>query len=232
MEQHIFIAFLLTLFAGLSTGIGGLIVFFTQQTNKKLLSFSLGLSAGMMILVSFAEFLVQSREIITEEMGNTKGLLTMWLCFFGGILFIGIIDRLIPSFENPHEIQHLEIMEKPIKKGSKLMRMGILTSFAIAIHNFPEGIATLIAGVENPTLGIAIATAVAIHNIPEGIAVAVPIYQVTKKQEKSISDVLVLWSSRTYRSYCSISCFNAIYYSCFDGADICHSSWNYGFYIS
>ena len=173
MEQHIFIAFLLTLFAGLSTGIGGLIVFFTQQTNKKLLSFSLGLSAGVMILVSFAEFLIQSREILTEEMGNTKGLLTMWLCFFGGILFIGIIDRLIPSFENPHEIQHLEDMEKPIKKGSKLMRMGILTSFAIAIHNFPEGIATLIAGVENPTLGIAIATAVAIHNIPEGIAVAI-----------------------------------------------------------
>ena len=146
MEQHIFIAFLLTLFAGLSTGIGGLIVFFTQQTNKKLLSFSLGLSAGVMILVSFAEFLVQSREILTEEMGN---------------------------------------MEKPIKKGSKLMRMGILTSFAIAIHNFPEGIATLIAGVENPTLGIAIATAVAIHNIPEGIAVAVPIYQVTKNKKKA-----------------------------------------------
>ena len=68
------------------------------------------------------------------------------------------------------------------------MRMGILTSFAIAIHNFPEGIATLIAGVENPTLGIAIATAVAIHNIPEGIAVAVPIYQVTKNKKKSISD--------------------------------------------
>ena len=185
MEQHIFIAFLLTLFAGLSTGIGGLIVFFTQQTNKKLLSFSLGLSAGVMILVSFAEFLVQSREILTEEMGNTKGLLTMWLCFFGGILFIGVIDRLIPSFENPHEIQHLENMEKPIKKGSKLMRMRILTSFAIAIHNFPEGIATLIAGVENPTLGIAIATAVAIHNIPEGIAVAVPIYQVTKNKKKA-----------------------------------------------
>ena len=65
------------------------------------------------------------------------------------------------------------------------MRMGILTSFAIAIHNFPEGIATLIAGVENPTLGIAIATAVAIHNIPEGIAVAVPIYQVTKNKKKA-----------------------------------------------
>lgn len=184
MEQNIVTAFLLTLFAGLSTGIGGLIVFFTKQTNKHVLSFSLGLSAGVMILVSFGEFMVQSREILTSELGDKNGLFMMWLCFFGGIFLIGIIDRLVPSFENPHEIRPIENINKPIK-SSKLMRMGILTTFAIAIHNFPEGIATLIAAVENPTLGVAIAIAVAIHNIPEGIAVAVPIYQVTKSKKKA-----------------------------------------------
>lgn len=184
MEQNILIAFALTIFAGLSTGIGGLIVFFAKHTNQKLLSFSLGLSAGVMILVSFGEFLMQSREVLVQEMGEQKGFLVMWACFFLGIFIIGIIDKLIPSFENPHEIQPLEEIENP-KKGRRLMRMGILTALAITIHNFPEGMATLIAGIENPKLGIAIAFAVAIHNIPEGIAVAVPIYQVTGSKRKA-----------------------------------------------
>lgn len=185
MEQNILIAFLLTLFAGLATAIGGLVVYFAKRTNTKFLSFSLGLSAGVMILVSFAEFLVVSRQMLTAEMGETRGLAVMWLCFFGGIALIGIIDRLIPSFENPHEIRPVESLEQPVKQGAKLMRMGLLTASAIAIHNFPEGIATLVSAVENPALGVAIAIAIAIHNIPEGIAVAVPIYQSTHSKRKA-----------------------------------------------
>lgn len=185
MDQNTIIAFLLTLFAGLATAIGGGIVFFAKRTNTKFLSFSLGLSAGVMILVSFGEFMVQSRDALTASMGDQMGLGVMWLCFFGGIALIGIIDRLIPSFENPHEIRALEHLDEPVRKGSRLMRMGILTASAIAIHNFPEGMATLISAVENPTLGIAIAIAIAIHNIPEGIAVAVPIYQSTKSRKKA-----------------------------------------------
>lgn len=184
MEQNILFAFILTLFAGLSTGLGGLIVFLTNHTNKKLLSFSLGLSAGVMILVSFGEFMAQSREVLTENLGDKEGLFTMWLYFFIGIALIGVIDKLIPSFENPHEVQLIEEINSP-KKGKKLMRMGVFTALAIALHNFPEGIATLIAAVENPALGIAIAFAVAIHNVPEGIAVAIPIYQVTKSKKKA-----------------------------------------------
>ncbi len=187
MEHNVLIAFLLTLFAGLATAIGGLVVCFARRTNTKFLSFSLGLSAGVMILVSFGEFLVVSREMLVGEMGETRGLGVMWLCFFAGIALIGIIDRLIPSFENPHEIRPVEEMDAPVGKGSKLMRMGILTASAIAIHNFPEGIATLISAVENPALGVAIAIAIAIHNIPEGIAVAVPIYQSTQSKRKAFT---------------------------------------------
>ena len=54
----------------------------------------------------------------------------------------------------------------------RLKKMGMFTALAIAIHNFPEGIATFTSALQDPTLGIAIAIAVAIHNIPEGIAVA------------------------------------------------------------
>lgn len=185
MEQSFLIPFLLTLFAGLATGIGSLIALLAKTTNKRFLSFSLGLSAGVMIYVSFVELLADAQATLIEEMGMKTGLTVALLCFFGGMLLIGIIDKLVPSFENPHEARSVEDMNAPPPRNSKLMKMGVLTALAIAIHNFPEGIATFTAAVQNPTLGIAIAVAIAIHNIPEGIAVAVPIYYATGSRKKA-----------------------------------------------
>lgn len=185
MDQNILIALLLTLLAGLATGIGSLIAFFAKSTNKKFLSFSLGLSAGVMIYVSFVEIFAQAQSLLTSELGTTKGMLSTVLCFFLGILLIGVIDRLVPSFENPHEIRSVENMEQSAKRDPRLMKMGIMTALAIGIHNFPEGIATFMSAVDDPTLGVAIAAAIAIHNIPEGIAVSVPIYHATGNKKKA-----------------------------------------------
>ena len=185
MEQNVLIALLLTLFAGLATGIGSLIAFFAKSTNKRFLSFSLGLSAGVMIYVSFVEMFVQAQESLSAEFGATMGMTVTVLCFFGGMLLIGAIDRLVPSFENPHEIRSVESMEEPPQRNTRLMKMGVMTALAIGIHNFPEGIATFTAAIENPTLGVAIAVAIAIHNIPEGIAVSVPIYHATGNKRKA-----------------------------------------------
>jgi len=165
-------AFGLTLFAGLSTGIGSAIAFFAKKTNTAFLSISLGFSAGVMIYVSFVEIFVKARAEITSELGATQGYWVTAVAFFGGIMFIAIIDRLIPSGENPHEMHKIEEMDsKKPKDSKKLMRMGLFTALAIAIHNFPEGLATFTAALTDPHLGIAIAVAIAIHNIPEGIAV-------------------------------------------------------------
>lgn len=185
MEQNLFIPFLLTLLAGLATGIGSLIAFFAKSTNKKFLSFSLGLSAGVMIYVSFVELFANSQDLLTEEMGDMAGMSMSVACFFVGMLLIGAIDKLVPSFENPHEIRSVESMEETPPRNAKLMKMGVMTALAIGIHNFPEGIATFTAAVQNPTLGIAIAAAIAIHNIPEGIAVSVPIYHATGDKKKA-----------------------------------------------
>lgn len=185
MEQNILVPLLLTLFAGLATGIGSLIAFFAKQTNKRFLSFSLGLSAGVMIYVSFVELFAQSQDTLTAELGTKEGMGVAVLFFFLGIALIGLIDRLVPSFENPHEVRSVESMQAPPPEKTKLMRMGTMTALAIGIHNFPEGIATFTAAMENPTLGIAIAVAVAIHNIPEGIAVSVPIYYATGNRKKA-----------------------------------------------
>ncbi|KAA6343008.1 Zinc transporter ZupT [termite gut metagenome] len=185
MEQSILTPFLLTLFAGLATGIGSLAALFARRTNRKFLSFSLGLSAGMMIYVSFVELFGEARISLTNELGGTAGMLLTVLCFFGGMLLIGIIDRLIPSFENPHEARSVESMDAPPPHQDKLMKMGVVTALAIAVHNFPEGIATFAVAVENPALGVAVTAAIAIHNIPEGIAVAVPVYYATGSRKKA-----------------------------------------------
>lgn len=184
-ETPFLIPFLLTLFAGLATGIGSLIAFFAKRTNKRFLSFSLGLSGGVMIYVSFVEIFRDAQEVLVEQMGESSGMLTAVLCFFGGILLIGIIDKLIPSFENPHEIRSVEKMNAPVPEHAKMMRVGVFTAVVIGIHNFPEGIATFTAAMESTSIGIAIAVAVAIHNIPEGIAVSIPIYYATGSKRKA-----------------------------------------------
>lgn len=183
--SSVLFAFGLTLFAGLSTGIGSALAFFTKRTNKVFLSVSLGFSAGVMIYVSFVEIFSEAKHILIEAHGEKSGYLFTVLAFFGGILIIAIIDRIVPSFENPHEVRTIEDINKPITKDKKLMRMGLFSALAIAIHNFPEGIATFSAGLIDPTIAIPIAVAIAIHNIPEGIAVSVPIYYATGDRKKA-----------------------------------------------
>ena len=184
MDSDILYPLLLTLVAGLATGIGSAIAFLARRTNKRLLSFSLGLSGGVMIYVSFVELFQQSQLTLAAEWGQRPGTAMTVACFFAGILLIGIIDRLVPSVENPHEAHRVEEMaEQP--RNPKLMRMGLMTALAIAIHNFPEGIATFTTAVDDTTLGVAIAVAIAIHNIPEGIAVSVPVYYATGDRAKA-----------------------------------------------
>lgn len=180
-------AFGLTLFAGLSTGIGSALAFFTKQTNTKFLSISLGFSAGVMIYVSFVEMFFIANETLTGELGKVRGSWVTVGAFFTGIAIAAIIDKLVPSFENPHEIRKVEEMDDPGKRAqfNKLYRMGLVTALALAIHNFPEGLATFASALVDIKLGISIAIAIAIHNIPEGIAVSVPIFYATGDRKKA-----------------------------------------------
>jgi zinc transporter, ZIP family len=178
-------AFGLTLFAGLSTGIGSAIAFFARKTNTRFLSLSLGFSAGVMLYVSFVEIFYKARISIETDFDARSAYWITVAAFFGGILLIALIDKLIPGVENPHEIRTVEEIHGPHVKDARLMRMGMFTALAIAIHNFPEGLATFTAAVSDPSLGIAIAVAIAIHNIPEGIAVSVPIYYATESKRKA-----------------------------------------------
>lgn len=182
-------ALLLSLFAGAATGIGSAIAFFAKKTNAKFLSFSLGLSAGVMIYISFMELLFNARQELVLITGSAaKGHIITALAFFGGILIAGIIDKFIPDAENPHELHSVEELKGGVMDANHihgLKRMGIVTAIAIAIHNFPEGIATFVSALDSAKVGVAVAVAVAIHNIPEGIAVSVPLYFSTGSRKKA-----------------------------------------------
>jgi len=188
MTENLLLAFGLTLLAGLATGIGSLLAFFTSRTNTKFLSVSLGFSAGVMIYVSMIEIFVKAKDALVDAMGVVPG---NWMTvggFFGGMLLIAMIDKFIPKQSNPHELKTVEDMNLPGSKGDKkpdLLKMGTFTALAIGIHNFPEGIATFTSALQDPGLGIAIAFAIAIHNIPEGIAVSVPVYFATGDKKKA-----------------------------------------------
>lgn len=181
MDGNVLFALGLTLFAGLATGIGSLLAFFTSRTNTKFLSIALGFSAGVMIFVALVEIFFKAKEALVSELGEVNGYWMTLLGFFGGIVFIAMIDRLLPSLGNPHDVKSVEALDvKPTSdEHARLMKMGMFTAVAIGIHNFPEGIATFMSAMSDPSLGIAIAIAVAIHNVPEGIAVAIPIYYAT-----------------------------------------------------
>ncbi|EHD2428293.1 zinc transporter ZupT [Campylobacter jejuni] len=203
--EQIFIAMLLTLFAGFSTAIGSIIAFFSRKDDLRVLSLGLGFSAGVMIYISFMEILPTALKDFKNYYNSHWAELLGMACFFGGILISLLIDKLIPEDVNPHEpkedLSELKICPLPQKgqnppkfhPGEKLhqintkalKRTGIFTALAIAIHNFPEGFATFISSLDNLTLGIAIAIAVAIHNIPEGLAVSLPIYHATGDKKKA-----------------------------------------------
>lgn len=186
MENSNFIlALTLTIIAGLSTGLGGAIIIFTKKLSNRFLAASLGFSAGVMIFISLVEIFSEAQGSLVALYGEKMGYLYTLLAFFGGMGVIALIDNLVPSGENPHEMNTISLESAGNKN---LMRLGVFSAIAIAIHNFPEGMATFVSTMENPQAGISIAIAVAIHNIPEGIAVAIPIYYATNSRGKAIGN--------------------------------------------
>ncbi len=192
-SENLLHAFILTMLAGLATGIGSLLAFFSKRTSKSFLAVALGFSAGVMIYVSMIEIFVKAKDSLVASLGPTKGYWYTTAAFFCGMFIITLIDKLVPDFENPHEAHETSELDNcPEKSAAKkptettaLHRMGVFSALAIGIHNFPEGLATFTAALQDPTLGISIAVAIAIHNIPEGIAVSVPIYFSTGSRRKA-----------------------------------------------
>ncbi|MCL2371688.1 zinc transporter ZupT [Candidatus Saccharibacteria bacterium] len=183
-------AFLLALVAGLFTGVGGLLTMFIKKTDKSFLAICLSFSAGVMIYIAFVEMFVHGHAKLYQLHGEDRGLLIATVSFFGGIVLVALIDKLI---SNEEEAIDSMLADKKLTKKEKvvLKRLGVMAALAIAVQNLSEGLVTFMAAIYDPTLGIALAIAVAIHNIPEGIAVATPIYYATGSKKKAFFYSLV-----------------------------------------
>lgn len=189
MTEQVLWAFMLTGLAGISTGIGSVIAFFSKQTNTSFLPLGLGFSAGIMIFVSFIELYPEALIALSDSFGEIYGKWLTFMAFLGGMSIMAFIDACVPDIENPHEIQHDEQDLKALKNqphtSRQLMRLGLITAGALFIHNFPEGLATFIAALQRPGIAFSVAGAIAIHNIPEGIAVSIPVYYATGSRIKA-----------------------------------------------
>ncbi|MBN1349630.1 zinc transporter ZupT [candidate division KSB1 bacterium] len=171
MNSNIGIALLLSAAAGLSTTIGSVLGLAVRKPGRRFMGFTLGFSAGVMVLVSFLELL--------QESIRTLGFVSANVGFFSGMICYFFIDFLIPhDYIGQHD-------HKGDQLGDSLMRTGLLVALGIGIHNFPEGMATFVGALEDVNVGIAIAIAIAIHNIPEGLAVSAPIYAATGSRKKA-----------------------------------------------
>ncbi len=179
MESNYVIAFLLTLFAGFATILGGSLSFVVKRTNMKMLATGLGFSAGVMIYLSLTEILKDAGEFTAHFFGNMAPLIT-FIGFFAGIIIAASVDHFLPSHVGS------EFIDKPeheiTENDHKMNKAGIFTAMAICLHRFPEGLTMFLVASTNLKLGIPLAIALAIHNMPEGIAISLPIYHATGKK--------------------------------------------------
>lgn len=174
-------ALVMSSLAGLSTSIGSLFAIFSKRTDERFLSFSLGFSAGVMILLSFCELLPEARNSFLPSLGSRFAGVAAAASLLLGLAVAAAINRFVPSGEGNGQTSY--------SKSSKtsLARMGIVTAIAVTVHNLPEGIATFMAGYADIRLGLPVAISIALHNIPEGISVSVPVYYGTGSRGRAFA---------------------------------------------
>ena len=172
MPEGFALGLILSTAAGLSTLIGGALGVVAKQPGPRFMAMTLGFSAGVMLHVSFVELLQAAVE--------SAGFAPAHIAFFAGMVVMFLVDVLIPH-------DYLAEHHHGVGQGdrSALMKTGLFVALGIGIHNFPEGMASFVGALQDPSLGVSIAVAIAIHNIPEGLAVAAPVIAATGSRKKA-----------------------------------------------
>jgi zinc transporter, ZIP family len=195
-EENLYFAFLLTLVAGLSTGIGGAVAFTKFAGKEKFLAFGLGFASGAMLFISFFDLLFGALKYLGEMDGSTQALGKVSIYFLSGIAALGLLEIVLQYIARRMGVQKADITKPAEGKSSpekkkRLYKAGVVTAVALSVHNVPEGLVTFLTTLQDLHLGIGVAVAIAIHNIPEGMAVAMPLYHATGKRKKALLITLI-----------------------------------------
>ncbi len=176
-------ALLVCIGAASATVIGGLSVLRAEKSSPRLLAFGLSFAGGAMVYISLVEIFVKSNTSFSQTLGHKEAYIAATLAFFAGVFLIAVIDRLIP---NPHvELTH-DYTHTSAKEQKYIFNIGLLATLAITVHNFPEGMATFFATLDNPVVGSSLAFAIAVHNIPEGVSIALPVFYATGSKKTAL----------------------------------------------
>jgi ZIP family zinc transporter len=181
---------LYSLLAGLSTGIGGLATFFSDQISNSVMAAVYALAAGVMLAVSVIEFLRPSdgnfaHSIIWAAVGMIGVLMLRAVLPEEHDDIINVTEKRLLDTES--EVDRKKIVDA--YRGRQL-RLGLIMMGTLTLHNLPEGMAVTVATLNSSQTGFQVMLAIAVHNIPEGLAIAMPIYAATGSRWKAIACTL------------------------------------------
>lgn len=179
-------AITVTLLAGLSTALGGLVVLALRGKAQNLMGVSLGFAAGVMLTVSLSDMLPEAVAEYKEVYDKTGSALRAVSLFAVGALIALLLERCLPS-----EKELLLKKKSADKAGALAARSALVTMAVVTAHNLPEGVITLFTSYAAPQMGVTLALAIAMHNVPEGIAIAVPVYCATGSRIKAMGAALL-----------------------------------------
>ena len=173
--NKIYLNFLITLLAGLSTIIGVIPIFLKEKNKEKIIATALSFSSGVMLTISLISLIPESSTLLSQIYKPLPAFLITSIFIIIGIIITNTID--------------LKLEEKIT--NTNLYKLGLMSTITLIIHNIPEGITTFLSTTANQTLGLKLAITIALHNIPEGISIAIPIYYSTKSKLKAFIYTLI-----------------------------------------
>lgn len=171
---------LFTTLAGLSTALGGVVAALFRPTPR-LLAVCSGFAGGVMLTISLADLAPSAVDFYRGYFSALGSGLAVAALMLAGMLVAALLARALPD-----EAELAVALGAAGPDRAAALRTAVVTWTALLLHNLPEGVLTLFAGVADPSLGLRTAVAIALHNIPEGLAVAAPFAYATRSRGKGV----------------------------------------------